>query len=490
MKPNKMQISILILLFYYTLNEEIEIKNFVNYYCDDQTLTFVYHYQPNNSSDNNYIPYFFFGVNSYSGSNRLLIYEENKQKYDAEMELRDENKLFGYKIKNNTAQKYTFKISTSWSLSFIFIDNTREIETNLNSFLSFKFETYTSYEGISFQLIFKINPDLKSVVEFNYDKNNYYNSNYLLEYCKINQNQCEYKGINMTAIFEKGEKYKIKYNCYTYYRSEFDFAFFSSISIHELHSYDIASFYISSSHKEQYFLMNIKNYNNFSIYIDKSYLYAKYMNEINIEDIDMITNYTNEYKKYSTTNGIANFNNIGNEYLAIKIGSFDYYSGILGLIPEIHDLVEDNIIEIENGKKAVIRYSHRSGTYILVSSNKNIKILGTSFFSLYFEYEIVDTYFKNNLVYVDSSNQNSKIKLFRVQFNYHYNTNLKLYTNNDINNELGKADSLFLRMSSYTRQFLFNVFYFYGLKEKYYLYIRKHYGNIDFYRYNKELNEY
>ena len=130
MKQNKIQISILILLFYYTLNEEIEIKNFVNYYCDDQTLTFVYHYQPNNSSDNNYIPYFFFGVNSYSGSNRLLIYEENKQKYDAEMELRDENKLFGYKIKNNTAQKYTFKISTSWSLSFIFIDNNREIETN------------------------------------------------------------------------------------------------------------------------------------------------------------------------------------------------------------------------------------------------------------------------------------------------------------------------------------------------------------------------
>ena len=238
--------------------------------------------------------------------------------------------------------------------------------------------------------------------------------------------------------------------------------------------------------------MNIKNYNNFSIYFDKSDLYSKYMNETNIENIDMIANNSYKFEKYETKNNFVNFNNIGNEYLVIKLEySYNNYYGILGLIPEIHDLVEDNIIGIEKGKKAVIRYSHSSGIYILVSSNKNIKKLDI-FFSSKYTYEILISNDKNNLVYVDSSNEDSKIKLFKVEFNYHENTNFKLYTNNDINNELDKygTDSLFKRRSSHADKFQFNSFYIYGLKEKYYLYIKKNYGNIDFYQYNKELNEF
>ena len=114
MKPKKIQISIIILLFYYILNEEIEIKNFAEYFLNRGTSKFVYHFKPNNSSNNNYSPYFFFGViNGYFGPNNLYIYEENKSNYDAKLELDTENKFFGYKIKNNTAQKYTFEISTN-----------------------------------------------------------------------------------------------------------------------------------------------------------------------------------------------------------------------------------------------------------------------------------------------------------------------------------------------------------------------------------------
>jgi len=39
----------------------------------------------------------------------------------------------------------------------------------------------------------------------------------MLEYCKLqDENNCKYKGIKTTAIFEKGVKYKIKYNCKGY----------------------------------------------------------------------------------------------------------------------------------------------------------------------------------------------------------------------------------------------------------------------------------
>ena len=415
--------------------------------------------------------------------------------------MNSEKKLFGYKIKNNTAQKFTFEISTSRYINFIFIDNTREAETNLNSFLNFNFETYTSYEGISFPIIFKIDSDLKSLVKFNYNKNNYYNSDYLLEYCKINQNQCEYKGINMTAIFEKGGQYKIKYNCYIYSRNSFRFNTFSSISIFELYPYNITSFEVGSNNEKQYYLINIKNNHNFFIYIEKgeSYLYTKYMNKTDIEDIDMIINYSYNYERYETRNKLINFNNKANEYLIIRVDYEQFYhsssnKGILGFMPEYFNLTKDDIFEIEKGKKAIFRFYSWSKEFILVSSNENIKVINSSFDSVCFTKIILDMkggeY--NIFIYVDASKEKTKIKLFDVKFDYHANTKLKLYTNYDLKNYLDKygPDSLFMRMSSHSSEFLFNVFYIYGFKEKYYLYIKKHYGNIDFYQYNKELNEF
>ena len=76
MKLNKIQILIIILLLYHIINEEIEIKNFVKYFCNDETLKYVYHFKPNIYQSNDYAPYFFFGTYDYY-SNRILIYEEN-----------------------------------------------------------------------------------------------------------------------------------------------------------------------------------------------------------------------------------------------------------------------------------------------------------------------------------------------------------------------------------------------------------------------------
>ena len=62
MKPINLQILIIILSFYFIMNEEIEIKNFVKYYLNDESLKFVYHFHPNISEKNDCTPYFFFGV--------------------------------------------------------------------------------------------------------------------------------------------------------------------------------------------------------------------------------------------------------------------------------------------------------------------------------------------------------------------------------------------------------------------------------------------
>ena len=73
-------------------------------------------------------------------------------------------------------------------------------------------------------LILNIHPSEKLIFIL---KDNYYGNNYadgyLIEYCKLNGNQCRYNGITKTAIFERGEKYKIKYNCYSSSSTYFEF---------------------------------------------------------------------------------------------------------------------------------------------------------------------------------------------------------------------------------------------------------------------------
>ena len=47
-----------------------------------------------------------------------------------------------------------------------------------------------------------------------------------------------------------------------------------------------------------------------------------------------------------------------------------------------------------------------------------------------------------------------------------------------------------MRMSSHSAPLTFNIFYIYGLKDKYSLYIKQLYGNINFYQYNQGLNKF
>ena len=143
--------------------------------------------------------------------------------------------------------------------------------------------------------------------------------------------------------------------------------------------------------------------------------------------------------------------------------------GFLGGITKVYNFDSETTAELEKGGNVVIEYSHESNRYILVSSNENMKILDSSFNTN----ELIDmivtpTYEeKYKYVYIGTTNKTTLIKYFLTKFPYASKTNLKLYVDTDIQNYLDKygPDSLFMRMSSHSTDFIFNVFYVYGLKE-------------------------
>ena len=117
------------------------------------------------------------------------------------------------------------------------------------------------------------------------------------------------------------------------------------------------------------------------------------------------------------------------------------------------------------------------GSCILVSSSQNMKLLKyskanefTNLIRTSHDLEI------NGLVFFDSSNQITKISMFFTEYAYSSTSKFKFYLEEDIKKYLDKygPDSLFMRMSSYSNDFVSNILYIYGFKEKYYLYTVKH----------------
>ena len=257
MKFDALQILCIILLFYLISNQTIPIINFSKNSYGGLKI-FVYEPEPiiaQYEGDG-----FFFFSFSESFSTYLYIYEGDSKEYYYK-EIREKNEFYQYKIKNISSQKFTFKIDSRWEGTLFFIDNSREIYTNLNSFLNFNFNPKNDNNQLYLPLVFNINPSEKStlILKGNYYGQNYANG-YLLEYCKLNGEQCQYSGIDKTAIFEKEEKYKIKYNCYSSYSTSFEFISFSSIIIFEMEIDNIQLFELGPNNEEQYFITKVKDY--------------------------------------------------------------------------------------------------------------------------------------------------------------------------------------------------------------------------------------
>ena len=494
MKFNEAQILCIIFLFYLISNQEIPIINFSENSYGDRSNLYIYEPEPILSPEYEGEAFFFFSF-SESFFTYFYIYEGDSTDYFYK-EIDDKNEFFQYKIKNLTCQKFTFKINSRRSGKLFFIDNSRESYTNLNTFLKLDFEIRDYNNKLYKPLVLNVNPseNLILILEKNYYGENYANG-YLLEYCKLNGNQCKYNGITKTATFEKGEKYKIRYNCYSS-SSYYEFTSFSSFNIFELEIDNIQLFQLSSN-KDQYFITNVKDYENIYIYFNTGHstdFYTKFISESERKTID--TN-IKEYR-YDSENTF--WKNIflferKNDYLIIKAeyDNYDCYEGTVGVFSKIYDIWPNDIIEIDKGTKTLIQYSEVDSSYFLVSSYENMKSLKdeypinvnfTDFLEIY-------SYQKKAIIYVNSTNEKTKIKLFKTQFpygilkfNFYYNDYIKPYL------ESYGPDSLFMRIISQSSDINLKVFFIYGLKEEYYLYKKRYYGNIDFYQYNKELDAF
>ena len=307
-------------------------------------------------------------------------------------------------------------------------------------------------------LILNINPSekLTIILEKNYYGENYANG-YLLEFCKLNGKQCEYTGVNKTATFEKDEKYKIRYNCYGY--SSFSFISFSSINIFEMEIDNIHLFELGSK-KDQYFITNVKNYENFYIYFnsyDSEDVYTKFISENEMETIDKnIKKYYFDRKNF--WENILLYERT-NDYLIIKVEykSFRSNEGSLGVFSKIYNIEPNKIIEIDKGTKALIQCSTQGSSYFLLSSCENMKSLEDyksanddfkDFLELYYS-------LKTKLYYVNSTNEKTKLKFFKIDLPYgnvYYNDLVKSYL------EKYGPDSLFMRIFSQSSSLMLKIF--------------------------------
>ena len=93
--------------------------------------------------------------------------------------------------------------------------------------------------------------------------------------------------------------------------------------------------------------------------------------------------------------------------------------------------------------------------------------------------------------FTENINETTKIKLFTYELPSG-TSQFNLYDDDYIKNYLDDygPDSLFMRILSQSSDLMLKTFFLYGLKEKYYLYKKRYYGNIDFYQYNKELDAF
>ena len=301
----------------------------------------------------------------------------------------------------------------------------REIKGNLNNFASLFFDTKDYYHELYLPLLININPseNFIFVLKKEYYGDNYING-YVLEYCKLNGNQCIFNGITKTAIFEKGEKYRIRYNCYQNSLSSFIFKSFTSFNIFELEINDIFAFDLNKD-EEKYFIVDIKNEQNITFYIKHDYVMSDFYDAF-ISESEKISIEQN-IDKYSFKRESAAMKNIfpfkkENDYFIIKVkySSFSVENGILGIFSKSYSIKFGETIEIEKGKKATILYFPEAyDECFLVSSNENMILLKDSFPMLAKSTDFIEfpRYMSGNkITYIDSSNAKTKIKLFKSDY--------------------------------------------------------------------------
>ena len=217
MTENKIKILIVFLAFNLIFNEPIEITNFEEITYPIGISDYSYEFSEFNSPEGENAFFYFNFTNK--ENLQLKIIDANNQNYTINIKSTDKTWI-NYNI-TNLSQKYIFEIINNGESpgQMIFIDSTKEISTNLEKFINLNLSTGEISKNIPLPLIFKIDIQDNIILNFKETQTSpyYYDEEkYILKYCLINENECNFKGFK-GLNFEKGKKYKIKLNFYKNY---------------------------------------------------------------------------------------------------------------------------------------------------------------------------------------------------------------------------------------------------------------------------------
>ena len=501
-----MKIIFLALLFSFVFTEKIITSNFAEIFYSKGISEYIYHISDFTNQQLK-APYLLFKFYEYQKIEfKIKIDNLNQTIVNISkniwitfpiVDINKKNFNVTFTIINESPQEY--------EMLFISLFN-KEINIDLNLLLNLNL-TITELNREPYPLIFnldKIQSD--AIIRINSkDIENIYNDDFLFCYCLVKDNKCDYKGINYTQIhLSKGENYKIKINSYNN-NNTYNFKNLEILNLIQNIKFGKTEYIISKRNKYQYFILDIKDFDNIYLYIKNSFhIYISYFSE---EDKLNYTNnidaYQDKFSECIAYDIIKLVKKPNTDYLIIQLNNASNYFWLYEFFKRIIYIfnyeykIEDNLngkyIELEKGNHYIFtreNYYYRiKEKYLLLSDKENIEILSP----IYKEEDIdaklqyiflpeKETY----LIYIDSYDSNTKINFY----NHNNDNSFLLLNNNDIDNYLIKHnfDSVFLRTltNKYSKDFYY--FYFFDINEGYYFYNKKYFGDMNIYEYNNILD--
>ena len=135
-----MKILILFSLFILIFNYEYQLECFKPTTASSRD-TYFYMFKNENIGEEIDIYFYFKFISTLSNKPiNLEIIDENQNETSIDNIINDE-KWINFKLSNLTSQKYTIKINTRSTIYMYFIDSTKEINTNIDTFINLFFKT-------------------------------------------------------------------------------------------------------------------------------------------------------------------------------------------------------------------------------------------------------------------------------------------------------------------------------------------------------------
>ena len=471
------------------------INNFDSVDCPNGRTQFIYEFQEPNIPDIEY-GYFWFRFSEYYYFDFIVIDENNTE---TELSLSQYDAIW-YNFTNLKSQNFTFLIKNRGnSLKMRFLDNTNEIhinQNNFNSFSNFRF-TSTKIYNPPIPLIFYLEdfPDIPTIsCEALSNKAIIYDSNYLMDYCLITEDGCEYKEVDTNVALEKGKQYKIKIHSY---KDDNDNGYFfgfqmSTILLKEV-EYGYTEFYALQTINYYFYIINIKDKEIINFYVNHNHPDIHYKLISEEEKNNCINEFKDNMFPGNSKKFISASNSLNKDYLLLRIKYYSYnYRGFVFFFTYLNELDTEKEFEIEKGEYGIIKLSNlNDNKYILSSNSKCLSIFYSTSISINFKNILIINNTDISAILVDTRQEKAKFIYYMYEDSDDEDSETKkyelklLYNNLDnINSKYG-PDSIFLRKSSHTIDYIKYIYYFIDIKEQYYLYIKKYYGSNDFYQYNE-----